>query len=183
MGDTLGRLKMPLFPTITDVDVVRLGESDLPQLSRLCLACTAFFELVEGRAGGDATAAEILGPLAPEQERGTKHVFGFKRRDELIGVAELLQGFPSPTEWFIGLLLLHPDYRGTGLGARLCTGIIDWIRDEGGIAVRLVVQHQNHRARAFWKRQGFSVEREMISGAGRLESGGWIFLRGIREVA
>jgi ribosomal protein S18 acetylase RimI-like enzyme len=168
------------LPTIPDVDVVRLEEADLPRLSRFCGDCTAFFELVEGQPGGEATAAEILGPLDPEHARGTKHVFGVQLNDELIGVADLLQGYPSAGEWFIGLLLLHPEQRGTGLGARLCAEIVEWIRVQGGNAVRLVVQHQNPLARVFWERQGFSVEREAESG-GRHHSRVWILLRRIED--
>lgn len=172
---------MTLLPIIADVDVVRLEKTDLPRLSRFCVDCTAFFELVEGQPGGEATAAEILGPLDPEHARGTRHVFGFQRNDELIGVAELLQGYPSAREWYIGLLLLHPEHRRRGLGARLCSEILDWIRVQGGTAVRLVVQHQNHLARVFWERQGFSVEREVVSQVGRLRSPVWILLRPIGE--
>ena len=170
---------MPLFPSVGDIDVVRLHDSDLPQLTRLCSACTAFFELVEGQPASEATAAEILGDWGPEVARGTKHVFGFMKRNELIGVAELLQGYPSPGEWFIGLLLLHPSYRGAGLGTELCNALMTWIGGEGGTAVRLLVQHQNHKARAFWERQQFSVERETTAHVGHLESPASVFLRAI----
>lgn len=152
-----------------EIDVVRLDETDLPRLSHFCRDCTAFFELVAGHPGGEATAAEMLGPLAPEYARGTPHVFGFERNGELIGVAELLQGYPSEREWCIGLLLLHPEQRRGGLGTRLCTNLLEWIRAEGGTAVRLVVQHQNPRARVFWERQGFAFERD--------DGSRWILLR------
>ncbi|MGZ5444569.1 MAG: GNAT family N-acetyltransferase [Thermoanaerobaculia bacterium] len=168
---------MTLLPTIADADVIRLQQTDLPRLSRLCADCTAFFELIEGQSGGEATAADILGPLAPEHARGTKHVFGLQRDDELIGVAELLDGYPSAQEWFIGLLLLHPEHRRGGLGARVCAALLDWIRVRGGVAVRLVVQHQSPLARVFWERQGFSVEREAVSHVGRLDNPVWILLR------
>ena len=168
---------MTLIPTITYAGVVRLEMTDLPRLSRLCMACTDFFELIEGQPGGEATAAEIIGPLSSEYACGTKHVFGFESDDELIGVAEYLEGYPSAREWFIGLLLLHPEHRRKGLGARLSTDLLDWIKVQGGVAVRLLVQHQNHLARVFWERQGFSVERELVLRVGRLSSPVWILLR------
>ena len=139
-------------------EVVRLDESDLPALSRLCLRSTSFFELVEGRPATEATAAEILGPLVPEYAHGTKHVFGLKRNRELIAVAELLQGHPGATDWYIGLLLIDPSYRRQGLGARFCAGMITWIRQMDGSTIRLVVQAQNADARVFWERQGFEIE-------------------------
>jgi GNAT superfamily N-acetyltransferase len=163
--------------TIDGAEVVRLGERDLPRLARFCEQCTAFFELVEGRPGGEATAAEMLAPLEPPYAAGTQHLFGIERKGELIGVADLLQGFPAAGEWYIGLLLLHPDRRSEGLGARACAAALAWIRAEGGVAVRLIVQQQNPRARAFWERQGFAFEREAIVQAGQLSSPVAVLLR------
>lgn len=153
--------------------LVPLTAADLARLSRLCVACTDFFELVEGTPGGEATAAEILGPLPTEYARGTKHVFGLARADELVGVVDLLEGYPSPREWYIGLLLLLPDDRGKGLGAQVCAEILRWIGVRGGTAVRLIVQHQNPRARVFWERMGFSLEREAVTKSGPV----WVMLR------
>jgi ribosomal protein S18 acetylase RimI-like enzyme len=44
---------------------------------------------------------------------------------------------------------------------------------QGASAIRLVVQKQNARARAFWEKQGFAVEREAVSRNGLLESEVW----------
>lgn len=168
---------------IADVEVVRLDATDLSRLPRLCAACTDFFELVEGLPGGEATAAEILGPLPPELAVGTRHVFGLAKAGELVGVVDLLQGYPSPQEWYIGLLLLLPEYRRRGLGARFCTEILSWIRLRGGVAVRLIVQHQNPLARVFWEQMGFSVEREVVTQAGSLASPVWVLLRATGRAA
>lgn len=146
--------------TVAGEEVVRLDEADFSALSRLCLRSTTFFELIDGRPATEATAAEILGPLAPEYAHGTKHVFGLKLSRELIAVAELLQGYPHATDWYIGLLLIDPSCRRQGLGARFCAGMLTWIRQLGGSAVRLVVQEQNADARMFWERQGFEIESE-----------------------
>jgi hypothetical protein len=41
-----------------------LGQSDVPRLKDLCLACSAFYELIEGQPANEATAAELLGSRA-----------------------------------------------------------------------------------------------------------------------
>jgi len=128
---------------MVDETVVRLAADDLAKLSRLCLACTGFYEMVEGHPASDATAAEILGPLAPEYAACVKHVFAVMKDGALIAVIELLQGHPSARDWCIGLLLVNPQHRRRGLGARLCTAILDWIAEHDGAMVRLVVQQQN----------------------------------------
>ena len=164
---------------MTDADAVRLDEADLPALSRLCLKCTAFYELVEGKPATDATAAEILGPLSSEYAHGVRHVWGVKRGGELIAVADLLQGHPDVRDWYIGLLLIDPKHRRQGLGTQFCTGILNWIGSLGGSTVRLIVQQQNAGARSFWERQGFEIEREVLNRSGRRESVVWILVRRI----
>jgi ribosomal protein S18 acetylase RimI-like enzyme len=149
--------------------VARLGEVDRARLSDFCAASTDF-ELIHGEPGGDATAAELLGPLDPPYANKPRHVWGLEEDGQLIGVVELLEGHPRPEDWYIGLLLLHPAHRRRGLGTKACDATMSWIRSHGGKLVRLVVQKQNAGARAFWERQGFSVEREVVKPFGRLES-------------
>ena len=163
--------------TVADAGAVRLGEADLPALDRLCRNCTAFFDLVDGHPATEATAAEILGPLDREYAHGVKHVWGLGRAGELIAVAELLQDHPDVREWSIGLLLVAPEHRRQGVGARFCAGILDWIDRLGGSTVRLIVQQQNPGARTFWERQGFAVEREAVRTSGRRESRVWVLVR------
>jgi GNAT superfamily N-acetyltransferase len=168
-------------PTLTlpSGSAVRLGPSDLPRLKDLCLACSAFYELIEGQPANEATAAEILGPLEPKYAHGTKHVWGVEVDGGLIAVAELLQGHPSVHDWYIGLLLVAPEQRRRGMGTQVCKAISDWMRIRGAMTVRLVVHKQNLVARTFWEQQGFAFEREVVKLSGRLEGPVWIFARSI----
>jgi ribosomal protein S18 acetylase RimI-like enzyme len=128
---------------------VRLGESDRSRLKDLCLSCAAFYELIEGQAATEATAAEILGPLEPKYAQGTKHVWGVEAHGKLIAVAELLQGYPSTHDWYIGLLLVAPEQRRKGIGRQLCESVMRWMAVHGAKTVRLVVHRQNTGARSF----------------------------------
>lgn len=148
--------------------VVPLGDRDLPRLRDLCLACTAFYELIEGEPATAATAAEILGPLEPKYANGTKHVWGLEAPRNLIAVTELLEGHPTPYDWYIGLLLVAPEQRRQGLGSDFCQAIMEWLAGRRAATVRLVVHRQNVVARTFWERQGFAPEREVVKRSGRL---------------
>ena len=154
---------------IDTASAVRLGKPDLPRLRELCLGCTAFYELVEARPATTATAAEILGPLDRKYAHGTKHVWGVESPGRLIAVAELLQGHPSHYDWYIGLLLVAPDRRRSGLGARFCKTLLSWMARKGAETIRLIVHQQNVDARRFWERQGFALEREVVKKSGLLE--------------
>jgi ribosomal protein S18 acetylase RimI-like enzyme len=165
---------MSLLPDFSRERAVELGAADQLRLADLCRQCTEFFELVEGQAGGPLTADEILGPLPERVTSGRKRVFGIEREDSLVGVVEILEGFPRPSEWQIGLLLVLPRLRSVGLGTNVWLGIRDWICRQGGSLVRLIVQKQNPEARRFWEKNGFSVEREDVVEVGKLSSTVWV---------
>ena len=129
-----------------------LTQADHQRLEHLCIACSDFFECIEGQPGGR----------------------------ELVGVVELLAGYPGPTEWYIGLLLLRPDRRGAGAGSAIWEHLRQRMIQEGATSVRLIVQQQNPRARRFWERQGFALEREMVATAGKLESPVWLLHRSLQ---
>jgi ribosomal protein S18 acetylase RimI-like enzyme len=157
--------------------------ADHQRLESLCLACTDFFQRIEDQPGGRETAAELLGPLAPDVSSGEKSLVGVENGGELVGVVELLAGFPQPQEWYVGLLLLRPDRRGAGAGTAIWEHLRQRMTQEGATSVRLIVQHQNPRARRFWERQGFAVDREMVAKAGKLESPVWLLRRDLQALA
>lgn len=157
-----------------EIGAVRLSETDLPALIHLCVRCSDFFELVEGRPATRETAEEILGPLDPAYAPGVNHVWGIKRRGALIAVADLLDGYPAAGDWNIGLLLIDPEHRRQGVGSQFCKALMSWIASHGGSTVRLIVQQQNPGARSFWERQGFVVERESVQPARDGESRVWV---------
>jgi ribosomal protein S18 acetylase RimI-like enzyme len=160
-----------------------LTQADHQRLESLCIACTDFFQCIEGQPGGRETAAELLGPLAPDVSSGEKSLVGVEMGGDLVGVVELLAGFPQPQEWYVGLLLLHPELRGAGAGTAIWDHLRQRMTQEGATSVRLIVQQQNPRARRFWERQGFAVEREMVAKAGKLESPVWLLHRSLQAHA
>jgi ribosomal protein S18 acetylase RimI-like enzyme len=168
---------MTSIPTMIGAQCSGLIAADLPRLSLLCRSCADFYELVEGQAPSDATAAEILGPLDAKYAQGAKHVWGVEKEGKLIAVAELLEGYPSTHDWYIGLLLVAPEHRRRRVGAQLCAALVRWMRQRDATVVRLVVHQQNAGARTFWERQGFTLEREDLKRSGRLEGPVWILAR------
>ncbi len=156
------------------ISVRPLTLADRQRLESLCMECTDFFQLIEGQPGGSETAAELLGPPPPNVRVGTKGIFGLEIGNELIGVVELLAGFPLPNEWYIGLLLLHPDARCAGAGSRIWEDLRRKMKMKGADTVRLIVQKQNPGARRFWERQGFTVEKEAVVKTGKIESQVWL---------
>ncbi len=136
---------------------IEAGTSDLAALQALHLRCADFVEATTGHPPRDDEAARLLAVVPPGKIPADKQTLGLHRDGELVGVVDLLGGFPSPTDWYIGLLLLSPEVRGAGLGASVVDEIVERVRTEGGQALHLIVREDNPRALAFWRRHRFEL--------------------------
>ena len=150
---------------LAPLDAAAAGELDA-----LSLRCADFMRLVEGREPGPHEGREILTDAPPAFPITDKFVLGVRSGAELIGVADVLRGYPAATVWWIGLLLLAPEARGGGLGSEVMGALASWAVGEGAASLQLGVQSQNERALRFWRREGFEHLRTAEQQNGRLHN-------------
>jgi len=108
--------------------------------------CSAFFETV----GPPALDEKPPGPC-------TQELLGVVVEQQVVGVVDLLRGYPTPDTGFIGLLALDPAVRGRGLG-RQAEALI--VKRLGTPKVRLAVNFVNPQAKGFWQACGYRVIAE-----------------------
>lgn len=128
-----------------------LGPASEEDLAACLEACAAFFAQV----GQEPSVRELLDEKPPGPcEKEVLGVFD----PELVGVVDLLHGYPTPDTCFIGLLVLRPELRGRGLGRRVEQALV---QRSSGAKVRLAVNHDNPKGRAFWESCGYRVIAEV----------------------
>ncbi|MBV1774286.1 GNAT family N-acetyltransferase [Burkholderiaceae bacterium DAT-1] len=114
-----------------------------------------YFRAVYGRAWSEEEVIDLFEACPPAVARTRKHVFGIYDAAKLVGVVDLLQGFPDDQTCYIGLLLLAESHQGKGLGTRvltqICTQASHWQLSQ----LRLAVIETNLPALNFWRRAGF----------------------------
>lgn len=138
---------------------VRLDEARRDELQAFYEACADYVELITGQPPGPDEAESLLRALPRGKGHDDKFVIGlFDAPGHMVGVLDVVRDYPQPGEWFLGLLMFGPSWRGRGLGERVYHRLEEWIRACGGTAVHLVVQEQNPGALRFWKRMGFEVK-------------------------
>lgn len=139
---------------------VRLTADDAPALQQLCERCGDYFVLEDGAPAGPDTAARMLTALPPGKTLANKHLLGIRApRGELVGVIDLIRGFPAEGAWWLGLFLLDPTVRAAGLGSRAVGESVRAAAAAGATAIHLGVLEQNEAAERFWRRHGFSELR------------------------
>jgi ribosomal protein S18 acetylase RimI-like enzyme len=138
---------------------VRLDETRRAELQAFYEGCRDYFELVTGQPPGPEEAAELLRAVPRGKTHDDKFVIGlFDAPGHLVGVLDVIRDYPSPGEWYLGLLLFEPRLRGNRLGDRVYHRLEEWIRAQDGSAVHLVVEEVNPGALRFWERMGFVVQ-------------------------
>lgn len=131
--------------------------------------CADYVLLETGEPPGADNVTEYFtdAPKGTSQDNAMKlGVFGGDGR--LIGVMDIVRGYPEVRDWYIGLLMLDPASRGEGLGRQVVQRILDAARGENIARIMLCVLKENLRGRAFWHREGFSLRKKsQQSGVGR----------------
>jgi ribosomal protein S18 acetylase RimI-like enzyme len=141
--------------------VYRLKPEHSQTLQRLFEQCADFNMIVHGEDVSPTAAQEIFQEVPPGRSIDDKFLFGIKdRKGELIGMVEGLIDYPDDRDWWIGLMLLAPGWRGQGLGRMIVEGFSEYVRSNQGKSIMLGVVDENQRAYSFWQQAGFKFVRE-----------------------
>jgi putative acetyltransferase len=89
---------------------------------------------------------EVFRPLVWDGLRDVQHLLAVRDGEERV------VGFIGVDGDEVGMLFVHPDWRGQGIGRRLLTHAVATLG-----ATRLDVNEQNEQALGFYRRMGFTV--------------------------
>lgn len=146
----------PLFTTKnTFVGALTADNGDL--LQTLCEKCSDYFELIQGYPAGPAESQSLFTALPEGKDYGDKFLLGIFSTDtrKLIGVIDLIRDFPTGGEWVLGLMLIDPEFRASGLGSQVCQSLASWCQSRGAMSIRLGVVEDNSAGLRFWQKSGF----------------------------
>ncbi|OEH86677.1 hypothetical protein BHU72_10545 [Desulfuribacillus stibiiarsenatis] len=129
----------------------------IPELQTLFFSCNDYFQLVEGRG--------VCGCRA-ETEMVTNYGdtplkrFGIFENTMLIGAIFFAEGYPREEQVAITILLIHPDYRGKGIGEIAVQHIESYALDRGSDSIVVGIDTENKQAEKFWMRHGYRATGE-----------------------
>jgi len=136
--------------------VHQLSHDDSQALQALYEKCLDYMLLVDGHPAGPNAGEKEFYNVPPGKSPDDKFMFGIINHEgELVGLLDVLQGYPEATTWWIGLLLMVPEARSQGIGLKTVEGLAEFARSNGGRAIMLGVVEENGRAYKFWTKVGF----------------------------
>ncbi|MBI6547183.1 MAG: GNAT family N-acetyltransferase [Cyanobacteria bacterium NC_groundwater_1444_Ag_S-0.65um_54_12] len=148
-----------------------LEPEDGPILQALCENCTDYFELITGLPTAPSEAQSLFVALPEGKDYDDKVIVGlFDHQQRMIGVLDAIRGYPSPTTWYLGLLLFEPSQRQRGMGREAYLAFERWAAEAGAHRMRLGAVTQNPRGIRFWQQLGFTEVLKRRIKQGVLES-------------
>lgn len=144
-----------------------LGEADAPRLQRLFEACADYFQRCGLVLAADEAVQELRSLPPPDFAWAAQWHLGIVQTgsDTLLACLQVCSEAPAAGVWHLGLLMLHPAQRGTGLAQRLLAALEAWARHSGAKWMRLGVVAGNGRAERFWRTQGYRELRCRVTQA------------------
>lgn len=143
--------------------VRRMLDTDIDEILTLCKGNALYYKYCEAEATREQIA-EDLHITPPGIGPADKYYLGYYHDQELIAVLDLIDGYPDPAYGFIGFFMMAAEVQGSGLGTRIIGDLCRSLKAQGKRKIRLGIDQGNPQSGHFWKKNGFSVIREVPNG-------------------
>ena len=145
--------------------VRQLVRQDAKHLQKLFESCSDFFLLTDGVLPTSSSAIDEFSDVPTGKALDDLHIFGLidGDTDALIGSIIAIRQYPNAETWWIGLMLLAPEYRGKGLGTAFYRAFERWVVGQGGACISLCAIAPNYTGIKFWQHMGFELVRTIPS--------------------
>lgn len=140
-----------------------LSLADADAVLALCRENEQFYRYCEARPTREQIVNDMQ-LLPPGVEPSDKYYLGFFRRDELIAVMDLVDGYPEENFVFIGFFMVKKVLQGQKLGTALIRECSEYFKRLGKTTIRLGIDKGNPQSTHFWGSLGFTVVREVDRG-------------------
>ncbi|MBD2770606.1 GNAT family N-acetyltransferase [Iningainema tapete] len=143
--------------------VKNLEPEDAEVLQQLYEQCTEFAYLTEGQPPSPTAARDEFVAVPEGKTTQDKYMFGlFDANNVLLGMIESIRHYPDNETWWIGLMMLAPEWRGKGLGSEFYRAFERWVAAHGARHISLCVLEANEQGLSFWRKIGFEVVRKTL---------------------
>ena len=137
-----------------------LKESDMDQILNIYKENELFFRYCNAKP----TEEQILEDMyltPPNTDPAAKYYVGFYSENELTAIMDLVDGYPNPEIAYIGLFMMRLADQGKQIGSAIIHETEEYLKYAGIKAVRLAINKGNPQSTHFWKKNGYSVIREV----------------------
>jgi RimJ/RimL family protein N-acetyltransferase len=142
------------------IELKKINESNsgiLQELVRVLLAAPQFALRTSGRIPTMENARAIFTDFPPGKSFEDKLVYGIFLKSKIIGLCDLILGYPNKSTAMLGLLLLSEEHHGKGFGraafTKICSALGAWPEVK---KIRIGIVKTNSEVIPFWLAMGFT---------------------------
>jgi len=114
-----------------------------------------FFLLTEGKKASISGMLENINAIPNGFDIKNKYHVGLQQNGSVVAVIDFLVGYPACDCVWVGLLLVHGEFKGKSMGSCIVKALLSAARDTGCKEAKLGVIDKNTRGVNFWEKNGF----------------------------
>lgn len=144
-------------------DVRKLSCADIGSIYELCRENTQYYRYCEAKPTKEQIKKDLhlLPPGVPPSD---KYFIGFFRKNDLVAVMDLIDGYPEEPFVFIGFFMMKKTLQGQNIGTAIVQECSAYFQTLGKTTVRLGIDKGNPQSIRFWGKNGFVVTKEVTRG-------------------
>lgn len=132
-----------------------IQDTDVPVVYELCRRNTLYYQYCPPFVTEDSIRRDMTA-LPPKKEKTDKYYVGCFDKRRLIGVIDLIMGYPDNQTAFIGFFMTDIAIQGKGVGSAIIADLCASLSEIGILYVRLGWVKGNPQAEHFWHKNGFT---------------------------
>ena len=137
-----------------------MRDSDADRILDLCLQNTQYYQFC-GKQPSRELVLNDLHITPPGIEMSSKYYVGFYNNTVLVAIMDLINGYPSNDNGFIGFFMMNKQLQGHQIGSGIIQEVCQYLKELGIKTVRLGIDKGNPQSTHFWKKNGFLVIKEV----------------------
>ena len=136
-------------------------DGDADMILELCLSNDQYYRYC-GRQPSRELILDDLHVTPPGIPVSSKYYVGFfEECGRLAAVMDLIDGYPDSETAYIGFFMVRKDLQGRNVGTGIVGEVFGYVRQKGMTRMMLGIDKDNPQSNHFWKKNGFSVVREV----------------------
>ena len=124
-----------------------------------------YYMITDGRAATKADCVETIEYCIEGIPKNKIHNIGFSDNGVAVACLFLIEEYPNADTLWIGLLLVHNQYKRKHIGLNLINALISALKETTIKYIRLSVHDNNISGLSFWKHMGFTIVEKTDCGA------------------
>lgn len=146
----------------SDYNTRRITEYDVGNVYHLAKSNRHYYRRLNMKPNKQ-NLTEVISVMPDGTLPKNKDFVGFyDQEDHLIGILDLVTGYPKKDDAYIGWFMIEAKLQGFGIGSQIFADIRASLKVQGYNHISLGVFRTNVNAMAFWEKQGFTYTGEEV---------------------